>query len=209
MTRACFFCVFVCFQGNRVRKFCRGRDRHSSCPSHLKATSNPMLTSRRHRARYMRHEGRAGIVVLISCCLVRLNNGGLDPPDEVALSLSACAQRSIFRCATPASRLEPLTFIDDKRGRSKALFFFCCDQRNIYYRSRTCQFFTTQRTGSTDEMKWRHAQKTLSPLVSVSPLAMLDWLPACVTHSGHVLVFAECCGADSTAHCQHSHRIPD
>ena len=93
-----------------------------------------MLTSPRHRARCMRHEGRAGIVVLMSCCLVRLNNGGLDPPDEVALSLSACAQRSICRCATPASRLDPLTFIDDKLARSKALFF-CCNQRNIHHRS--------------------------------------------------------------------------
>ena len=35
----------------------------------------PMPTSPRHGARCNRHEARAGIVALMSCCLVRLSNG--------------------------------------------------------------------------------------------------------------------------------------
>ena len=58
----------------------------------------------------------------MSCCLVRLSNEGLGPPDETAFpSLPACTQQSIYRGAAEASRLDPLAFSGD--GRSKALLF--------------------------------------------------------------------------------------
>ena len=66
---------------------------------------------------------RAGIVALISCCLVRLSSGGLGPPDEtVSLTHPGCTQQSICRGAAVASRLVPLAFSGDKRGRTKGLF---------------------------------------------------------------------------------------
>ena len=54
-------------------------------------------------------------------CLARLSNGGLGPPEIV--SLPACTRRSICRGAAMPSRLHPLAFSGDKRGRSKAPFF--------------------------------------------------------------------------------------
>ena len=48
------------------------RSRHNSRRRRL-----PMPASPRHRAGCNRHEGRAGVVALASCCLVRLSNGGL------------------------------------------------------------------------------------------------------------------------------------
>ena len=94
------------------------RSRHNSRRRRI-----PMPVSPRHRARCNRHEERAGIAVLVSCCLVRLSNGSLDPPDEIALSSPSCTWRSICRGAAFASRLDKLTFSGDKRDRSKALFF--------------------------------------------------------------------------------------
>ena len=44
-----------------------------------------MPASPRRRACCNRHEARGGIVALVSCCLVRLSNGGLGPPDETAV----------------------------------------------------------------------------------------------------------------------------
>ena len=83
-----------------------------------------MPASLRRRGRCNRHEIGAGIVALVSCCLARLSNGGLGPPGETAsLSLRACPQHSICRGAALASRLDPLAFSGDKRGRSKALCF--------------------------------------------------------------------------------------
>ena len=57
-----------------------------------------MPASPRLRARCNLHEARAGLVALISCCLVRLSSGGLGPPC-VIVSLPACTQRSICRGA--------------------------------------------------------------------------------------------------------------
>ena len=57
------------------------RSRHNSRRRRLSMPASP-----RHRARCNRHNARAGIVALMSCCLVRLSNGGLGPPDETALS---------------------------------------------------------------------------------------------------------------------------
>ena len=51
-----------------------------------------------------------------------LSTGGLGPPGEMS-PLPACMQRRIRRGAAPASRLDPLAFSGDERGRCKALFF--------------------------------------------------------------------------------------
>ena len=97
------------FQRNRVHEICQPGARHSSFPSHFKARRNPMPASPRRRARCNRHDARAGIVALVSCCLVRLSNGGLGPPGEI-LSLPACTQRRICRGAASASRLDSAGF---------------------------------------------------------------------------------------------------
>ena len=72
-----------------------------------------------------RHEARARIVALMSCCLVRLSNGGLGPPDETASSLVASVHAAEVFVVVPLwrARLDQLAFSGDKRGRSKALFF--------------------------------------------------------------------------------------
>ena len=65
----------------------------------------------------------AGTVALTSCCLVWLSNGGLGPPDEIALSSPACTQRTVCGGSAPASRRDLLILSGDERCRSKALFF--------------------------------------------------------------------------------------
>ena len=58
------------------------------------------MVSPRRRARCNRHDARAGIVALLSCCLARLSNAGLFSPSETAfLSLLACTQQGICRGA--------------------------------------------------------------------------------------------------------------
>ena len=122
-------------------------------PSHCMAPSDPDPCQSAPSARCDRHEARAGIVV----------------------SLPACTQRSIRRGAALASRLDPLAFSGDKRGRSKALFFavpngtsisdpepvgFSCDPENWAYGQ------------STSKSPPRRPQKSSSPLASVSPLVL-------------------------------------
>ena len=81
----------------------------------------PMPASARRRARCNRHNARVRIVALASCSLVRLSTGGLGSLREI-VSLPACTQRTIRRCAALTSRLDPVAFSGDKRGLSKALF---------------------------------------------------------------------------------------
>ena len=118
----CFSISVLFCQRNRVHEICQlkiatARPRHAFWRRRI-----PMPASPRHRARCNRHEARAGIVALISCCLVRLSTGGLGPPDEI-VSLPACTRRRIRRGAALLSRLGPLSFSSDKQGRWKALFF--------------------------------------------------------------------------------------
>ena len=93
----------------------------------LSARRSPQLVSNQGSVGCGRLEARAGIVALMSCCLLRLSKGGLGPPGEI-VSLPACTQRSIPRGATLARRLDPLAFSGDTRGRSKALFFAALNQ---------------------------------------------------------------------------------
>ena len=161
-----FFALF-----RSSRKVVSEEDRHSSFPSKLTAASDPDAGQ---------PEARAGIVALMSCCLVRLSNGCLGRLDEIALSLLACTQRSICRGAALASLLDPLTLSGDKRRRSKALFSLCSTEQiqNLSI------FHSTQRTGSTDKL--HPAKDTFSARISSAACAaivpLLDWLPACVAH---------------------------
>ena len=92
----CFFALISSFsKRNRVHEICQRGDRHSSFPSQLKSD----VGSRCQPAR--------AIVRAVT----------------VAFSSPACTQRSICRGAASASRLDLLAFSDNKRGRSKALFF--------------------------------------------------------------------------------------
>ena len=90
--------------------------RHTSKRRRIQMPASP-----RRRARCNRHEARAGTVALIPCCLVRLCTGGSGSPGEI-VSLPALTQQIIRRGAACASRLDPLAFSGDQRGRSKALF---------------------------------------------------------------------------------------
>ena len=127
-----------------------------------------------------------GLSSCISCCLVRLSNGGLGPLDETALSLPACTQRSVFCGAAPASRLDPLAFSGVNRGRSKAVVSLCSAVHT--YRCRTCQFFVRPgELGPTDEIPQRQPQKSIiSARISFAARAtivpLLDWLLACVAN---------------------------
>ena len=150
-----FFCITVFFfkRETEFTKFVHeqvatARARHISRRRRI-----PMPASPRHRARCNRHEARAGIVALMSCCLVRPSSGGLGPPDQTALSLPACTQRSICRGAALASRLYPLAFSGDKRRRSKALFFAVLNGTSISDRE------PAQKAGPTDEPPPSRPQK--------------------------------------------------
>ena len=142
----------------------------------------PMPASRRHRARCDLHEARAGIVGLISCCLVRPSTGGLGPPDE---TLPACTQRRIRRGAALESRLDPLSF-SDQRGRCKAVFLAVLNGTAISD--------PEPARVSCDPENWAHGQATsestaeemISARISFPARAaivpLLDGLPACVAH---------------------------
>ena len=69
------------------------------------------------------HEARAQIVALISCCLVRLSDGGSGLPDS-----SPARARSEVLAVVPllGARLDLLVPSGGVRGRCKALFFSLC-----------------------------------------------------------------------------------
>ena len=123
-----FAFISFLFHGNKVHNICQRGDRQSSCSSLFKAAL-PMPASPRHRARCDRHEARAGIVALTSCCLARLSNGGLGPLDDTALSLPACTQRSICWGAALASRLDATEHLLQIRNLS----IFPCDPESWSY----------------------------------------------------------------------------
>ena len=169
------------FQRNSVHEICQRGDLHSSFRHASWRRRIPMP----HRARCNRHEARAGIAALISCCLVRLSTGGLGPPDEI-VSLPACTQQRVRRGAALASRLDSLSFIGDKRGRCKALYFavlngtafsdpepvrFSWDLENSTYGQAT--------TESTAE---DIISAPISFTVRAAIVPLLDWLPSCVGH---------------------------
>ena len=138
-----------------------------------------MPASPRHRACFNRHEALARIVVLFSCCLVRLSTGGL------GVSLPARTQRTICRGAALAS-LDPLAFSGDNRGRCKAQFFavlngtaisdpervrFSCDPENWAYGQ------ATSESTAKDIISARISSPAPAAIVP-----LLDWLLACVAH---------------------------
>ena len=87
----------------------------------------PMPASPRHRAL---QPPPSTSRTLTSCCLVRLSNGGLGPPD-VIVSSPACTRRKVgFQWGS--LRPQQRTVVR-------------CAQWNIHFRPRTCQFFMRLR----------------------------------------------------------------
>ena len=151
-------------------KIATARARHTSRRRQI-----PMLASPRHRARCNRHEARAGIVALVSCCLVRLSSGGLGPPDETALSSPACTQRSICRGTALANSLDPLAFSGDKRDHSKALFSLCSTEHPLQIQNLSI-FHATKRAAPTDEKPQRQPHMHQLPRSRCIPRA---WRMTC------------------------------
>ena len=96
------------------------------------------------------------------------------PPDEIALSSSACTQRSIRCGAALASRLDPLTKLSS----------LLCSTEHLFQIQNPSVVHATQATGPADDITQRHPRKT-SPLASAFPLALQlhhRSLPGCVAH---------------------------
>ena len=163
------FCIdFLFFQGNGSHNLSARRS-----PPSVPVTLQVGVGSRCRPTRTVcdRHEAQAGIVALKSCCLVRLSTGGLGTLDEIALSSSACTQRSVCRGAAPASRLDPLTLSGDKRGRSKVFFFAVLNGSSVPDPEPVSSSCDPDKTGTTDDIPQRHPRKTSSPLASAFRLA--------------------------------------
>ena len=156
------------------------------------ATARSRHASRQRRcgARCNRHEARAGIVALISYCLVRLSNGGLGL--VVRLSHRQCACSEGIDVAL-ASCLDPPAFSGYKRGRCKALSFAVLDGTAISD-PEPVRFSCDQRNGPTDKLLPSRPQKKPSPLASASPLV----LPACVADDTCSLEDPDALGDDSS-----------
>ena len=163
-----FALTFLLFRGERVPKICERRDRHTS---HFKEASVPDATSPRHRACCDCHEARAGIVALMSCCLVRLSSGGLGPPDEVALPPPACTQRIACRGAALASRPDPLTLSGDDRGAARLCYLLCSTELPFHIQNLSV-VHATQTTGPADDLPKSHPLKTSPPLAPAFPFAL-------------------------------------
>ena len=114
-----------------------------------------MPASPRHRPRCDLHEARAGIIALISCCLVRPSTGGLDPPDE---TLPACTQRRI--------RLSMIS-----EAGAKLCFSLYSTEQPTQIQNQS-DFRATHRAGPTSKPLQSRPKKILSPLVSPSPLVL-------------------------------------
>ena len=157
----------------------------------------PMPASPRRRARCNHHEARAGIVALMSCCLVRLSHGGLGLPCGI-VSLPACTQRSIRRGAALASRLAPLAFSGESAAAAKHLLngttlsdpepvSFSCGPENWAY---------GQATSESTEKGIISARISFPARDAAVPL--LDWLPESVAHDFRNPEEPEALGDDSS-----------
>ena len=132
----------------------------------------PMLASPCRRARCNCHEARAWIVAVMSCCLVRLSNGGLSLPDEtVSRSFPACTQQRICRVPLgPAASTRWLSVVTSAAA-AKHCFSLCSIEHPLQIQNLS-SFHVTQRTGRSDKVSLRRPQKTSLPLASVSLLAL-------------------------------------
>ena len=109
-----FFCIVVLFlHRDRVHEIC---------------VSEEIATARSRHASRSASDPDAWLTrAIVRAVTATKHEPGLSPsfrvvsPDDIALSSSACTQRSVRRGAALASRLDPLTLSGDKRGRSKAL----------------------------------------------------------------------------------------
>ena len=106
-------------QEDGVHGICQRRDRHSSFPSQLSAASDPDASQPTSWRVLQPPRSTSWIVALMSCCLVRLSNGGMG---FLTRLLSHYLRAPGVTFAALASRLDPLAFSGDKRGRSNVLF---------------------------------------------------------------------------------------
>ena len=169
---------FTKFVSNEIAT---ARSRHAPRRRRISMPASP-----RHRAaRCNRHEAPVGIVALVSCCLVRLSNGGLGPPDDI-VSLPACTRLNICCGAALASRLDPLAFTGDKRGRCKALFFALLNGPAISDLEPVRFLCDPENWADGRNLSESTAKDVISARISFPARAAivpsLDWLPACVAH---------------------------
>ena len=166
-----------------------------------------MPASPRRRACCNRHEARGGIVALVSCCLVRLSNGGLGPPDETAVV-------PLWRAAS-TRRLSEVP----SAALATHCFSLCSTER-----PEPVKFFWRPRASETTAKDIISARIGFRARAAILPL--LDWLPERVARD----FFAENSGAfgddsslfaatqqqwrglyvaRSPAHCHPPHLTPD
>ena len=134
------------FQLNRIHEICQRGDRDSSSRHNSRQRQIPMPASPRHRARCNRHEARAVIVALFSCCLVRHSNGGLGPPGET-VSLPACTQRSIRRGAASSSRLDRWLSVGMSVAATKHFFSLCLTEHPFQIQNLSIFFLRPRELG--------------------------------------------------------------
>ena len=103
----------------------------------------------------------------MSCCLVRLSNGGLGPPGETALSHYLRA-RGVTYAVVPHWRAAWIRWLSLVTSEASAQTCF-----ELCYPSQTqnlSNFHSTQRTGPSDASLPSRLQKTSSLHASASPL---------------------------------------
>ena len=168
--------VWMCTT-SRERRLLLRKNRATSPTSHLPRQRYPDASQPAPSARCDRHETRAGIVSLISFCLVRLSSRSGPPSEQTSLQR---ARSDVFALA---SRLDPLASSGDKRGRSKNLLFAVVN--GTPQSDQTLLFFlAAQKTGLTDKAPLSQPQETLSLIAPGSPacaaiIPWLLWFPTC------------------------------
>ena len=150
-----------------------------------------MPASPRRRARCNRHEARAGIVALISCCLVRLSSGGLG----LLGRLSHCQRaRSEVFAVVPLQRAAWTRWFSVviSEAAAKRCSMLCSTEQN------QSDFRATQRTWPTDKPLPSRPKKISYPQVSASPLVLQ--LCRCSIGFPHVWRTTFCNPEDPDAH---------
>ena len=141
-----------------------------------------MHTSPRHHARCNRDEARARIVALMTCCFVRLSNGGW----ALLVRLSHCKRaRSEVFVVVPVWRAAWIRWLSVLK--SEACFSLCLTEQPSQIQNQS-DFRATQKTGPTDKpLPSRPQEIIISARISFSARAaivpLLDKLHARVAHA--------------------------
>ena len=120
------------------------RSRHNSRRRRI-----PMPARLRHRARCNRTEARAGIIALLSCCLVRLSNEGLALFMRLSHFLRESGEVSAVVPRWRAAQIRRISV-----GMSEAAAKHCfslCSTKQPFQIQNLSNCHATQRTGPTDE----------------------------------------------------------